>query len=182
MVAEEPHVELFEETSKSVELDVTVILPGAPVKLDPAKFADCDAVVVPTVVDANAVYAAIVNAGEAPEQVFAAVDEFLGNTVPSSKSVLLLFASKHPAFFLKIDLVLSIPLAGNGLVSLQVGLAPYPITSTTEAALQAVVPFNAVLELTNATFPVDPLKLIVVLVKSAVGKAMPVVEDASAMR
>jgi hypothetical protein len=55
IVALEPHVELLEETSKSVEEDETVIEPGAPVRLAPERFADCEALVIPTAVVEKAV-------------------------------------------------------------------------------------------------------------------------------
>ena len=45
-----------------------------------------------------------------------------------------------------------------------------------------MVPLSAVLLLTNATLPVDPLKLMVVLVKSGVGNEEPVEPDAKAIK
>ena len=108
MVALAPHVELLEETSKSVEVDVTVTEPGAPVKLAPERFADCEALVAPTAVLENEVKAAIVREGDA--LVHSATGEVLlrgTGAVTTSKSLLLLSVSVQPLVFRTAPCVLT---------------------------------------------------------------------------
>ena len=153
---------------------VIAILPGAPVRFAPESDIVCEVELAPVVTDPNELAVPKVNAGEAPpEHALAAVALLRGATERSSKSVLLLFASVHPLFLRNIDCAVVIPVVTNGLVSEQFGV-PKPSTSIALLDVHPDAPESGVILFTNATLPDVPLRLIVVLVKSGVGKAIPV--------
>ena len=92
---------------------------------------------------------------EHPPQIFSGEDELRGLGAPVVKSALLLSVSVQPLLKRSAAVVLE-SVAVGALPSAQVEPVPYDTTST--AAFVAGQPLNAVVELTNATFPAVPLK------------------------